>query len=208
MMSLTYTVYLTNIEIKEPEAESDTHASFESGFRNNSIVQNNNYSFFYNYQNTPSFLAPLYSFCVFWTSTIVVVFIQHLESPERRSVSPHVAWPPLLVTSDSPSSATRSNVLHLCSITWLSHVVRALQGQQVFSWVTRTYMERHVCYTISYSKLACGIEKGGGLEMGFGGTQNVSTWLSLLAPSSPFFSFSFLFSQGSRRAQLQTQISG
>lgn len=60
-------------------------------------------------------------------------------------------------------------------LTWLSHVVRALQGQQVFSWVTRTYMERHVCYTISYSKLACGIEKGGGLEMGFGGTQNVST---------------------------------
>jgi len=47
MMSLTYTVYLTNIEIKEPEAESDTHASFESGFRNNSIVQNNNYSFFF-----------------------------------------------------------------------------------------------------------------------------------------------------------------
>lgn len=45
MMSLTYTVNLTNIEIKEPEAESDTHASFESGFRNNSIVQNNNYSF-------------------------------------------------------------------------------------------------------------------------------------------------------------------
>lgn len=50
-------------------------------------------------------------------------------------------------------------------------------------------MERHVCYTISYSKLACGIEKGGGLEMGVGGTQNVSTWLSLLAPSSPFFFF-------------------
>lgn len=119
MMSLTYTVYLwTNIEIKEPEAESDTHASFESGFRNNSIVQNNNYSFFFNnYQNTPSFLAPLYIFCVFWTSTIVVVFIQHLETPGRRSVSPYVAWPPLLVTSDSPSSATRSNVLHLCSVT-------------------------------------------------------------------------------------------
>lgn len=149
--------------------------------------------FFYNYQNTPSFLAPLYTFCVFWTSTIVVVFIQHLEYPERRPVSPHVSWPPLLVTSDSPSSATPSNVLHLCSVTWLSHVVRALQGQQVFSWVTRTYMERHVCYTISYSKLACGIEKGGELEMGFGGTQNVSTWLSLLAPSSPFFFFLFLF---------------
>lgn len=207
MMSLTYTVCLTNIETWELEAESDTHASFESGFRNNSIVQNNNYSFFfYNYQNTPSFLAPLYTFCVFWTSTIVVVFIQHLEYPERRPVSPHVSWPPLLVTSDSPSSATPSNVLHLCSVTWLSHVVRALQGQQVFSWVTRTYMERHVCYTISYSKLACGIEKGGELEMGFGGTQNVSTWLSLLAPSSPFFSF--LLSQGSRRAQLQTQTSG
>lgn len=43
----TYTVYLcANHEIKEPKAESDTHASFESGFRNNSIVQNNNYSFF------------------------------------------------------------------------------------------------------------------------------------------------------------------
>lgn len=192
MMSLTYTVYLwTNVEIKEPEAESDTHASFESGFRNNSIVQNNNYSF-YNYQNTPSFLSTsLYFFCVFWTSTICSRF--HTAPGESREevCVPYVAWPPLLVTSDSPSSATLSNVLHLCSVTWLSHVVRALQGQQVFSWVTRTYMERHVCYTISYSKLACGIEKGGGLEMGFGGTQNVSTWLSLLAPSSPFFSFFF-----------------
>lgn len=66
MMSLTYTVYLwTNVQIKEPEAESDTHASFESGFRNNSIVQNNNYSF-YNYQNTPSFLSTsLYFFVCF-----------------------------------------------------------------------------------------------------------------------------------------------
>lgn len=50
--------------MKEPKAKSDTHASFESGFRNNSIVQNNNYSF-YNYQNTPSFLAPLYTFVCF-----------------------------------------------------------------------------------------------------------------------------------------------
>lgn len=32
-------------------------------------------------------------FCVFCKSTIVVVFIQHLESPERRSVSPYVADP-------------------------------------------------------------------------------------------------------------------
>lgn len=65
--SLSYAVYLwTNIEIWEPEAEADTHASFESGFRNNSIVQNNNYSFFfYNYQNTLSFLAPLYTFVCF-----------------------------------------------------------------------------------------------------------------------------------------------
>ena len=94
-----------------------------------------------------------------------------------------------MVTSNSPSSATLSNVLHLCSITWLSHVVQALQGQQVFSWVTRTYMERHVCYTISYSKLACGIEKGGGLKMGLGVTQNVLYWLSLLSPSSPSFYF-------------------
>lgn len=46
MVSFTYTAYLTNDEIKEPKVESDTHASFESGFRNNSIVQNNNYSFF------------------------------------------------------------------------------------------------------------------------------------------------------------------
>lgn len=44
--SLSYAAYFwTNIKFKEPEAESDTHASFESGFRNNSIVQNNNYSF-------------------------------------------------------------------------------------------------------------------------------------------------------------------
>lgn len=198
--------------MKEPEAESDTHASFESGFRNNSIVQNNNYRFFFNnYQNTPSFLAPLYTFCVFWTSTIVVVFIQHLENPERRSVvSPHVAWPPLLVTSDPPSSATRSNVLHLCLITWLSHVVQALQGQQVFSWVTRTYMERHVCYTISYSKLACGIEKGGGEKWGLV-VPKTSQLDFLCWPHQVLFffcSFSFLFSQGSRRAQLQTQTSG
>lgn len=35
------------LNFKQPGAESDTHASFESGFRNNSIVQNNNYSFFF-----------------------------------------------------------------------------------------------------------------------------------------------------------------
>lgn len=104
LVSLSYSVYLTNVKITEPEAESDTHASFESGFRNNSIVQNNNYSFYHNYQNTPSFLAPLYTLC-FWTSTIVVVFIQHLVTPERRSASP---WPPLLVTTYSPSTATCS----------------------------------------------------------------------------------------------------
>lgn len=107
-------------------------------------------------------------------------------------MSPHVARPPLLATSDSPSSATRSNVLHLCSITWLSHVVRALQGQQVFSWVTRTYMERHVCYTISYSKLACGIEKGGGLEMGFGGTQKRLNLTFFAGPIKSFFFFFFV----------------
>lgn len=45
MVSLNYILYLTNFEMKKPGAESDTHASFESGFRNNSIVQNNNYSF-------------------------------------------------------------------------------------------------------------------------------------------------------------------
>lgn len=45
LVSLSYSVYPTNVKITEPEAESDTHASFESGFRNNSIVQNNNYSF-------------------------------------------------------------------------------------------------------------------------------------------------------------------
>lgn len=104
LVSLSYSVYLTNVKITEPEAESDTHASFESGFRNNSIVQNNNYSFYHNYQNTPSSLAPLYNLC-FWTSTIVVVFIQHLETLERRSVSP---WPPLLVNTYSTSTATCS----------------------------------------------------------------------------------------------------
>ena len=67
------------------------------------------------------------------------------------------------------------------------------KGNKYFPGFTRTYMERHVCYTISYSKLACGIEKGGGLEMGFGGTRNVSTWLSLLTPSSPFFFLFFHF---------------
>lgn len=68
MVSLTYSVYLTNFELREPDAEFYTHASFESGLKNNSIVQNNNnnYSFFFhNYQNTPSFVAPLYTFCVF-----------------------------------------------------------------------------------------------------------------------------------------------
>lgn len=65
LVSLSYSVYLTNVEITEPEADSDTHASFESGFRNNSIVQNNNYSSYHNYENTPSFLAPLYTLCFF-----------------------------------------------------------------------------------------------------------------------------------------------
>lgn len=64
-MYLSYSVYLTNVKNTEPEAESDTHASFESGFRNNSIVQNN-YSSYHNYQNTPSFLAPLYTLCWFF----------------------------------------------------------------------------------------------------------------------------------------------
>lgn len=58
-----YTANLSEptLKLKSRKAESDTHASFESGFRHNSIVQNNNYSFFFlnNYQNTPSFLAPL-----------------------------------------------------------------------------------------------------------------------------------------------------
>lgn len=96
---LTYAANLwADGEFKEPE--SDTHASFESGFRNNSIVQNNNnYSFFNNYQNTPSFLAPLYTFCVFWTSTIVVVF--HTAPGGSRG---EVSDPALLVSSDSPSS--------------------------------------------------------------------------------------------------------
>lgn len=77
------------------------------------------------------------------------------------------------------------------------------KGNRYFPGFTRTYMERHVCYTISYSKLACGIEKGGGLEMGFGGTQlDFHCW-----PHQVLF-FSFLFSRGSRRVQLQTQTSG
>lgn len=126
LVSLSYSVYLTNVESTEPEAESDTHASFESGFRNNSIVQNNNYSYYHNYQKTPSFLAPLYTLC-FWKSTIVVIFKQHLENPEGPSP---------LVTTYSPSSATSSDVLPLPLITWLSHVVSAPRGQQISSWVT------------------------------------------------------------------------
>lgn len=133
---------------------------------------------FYNQQNTPSFVAPLlYFVCVLNKHHCYCCF--HTapgESREETRVTP-LTSPDLLsrLPPIHPPLAHESIVLHLCSVMWLSHVVRAPQGQQVFSWVTHTYMERHVCYTISYSKLACGLEKGGGLKMGFGSTQNVST---------------------------------
>lgn len=131
-------------------------------------------------------------------------------------MSPHVARPlfSMLPLPPRPSSATHSNVLHLCLITWLSHVVfRALQGQQVFSWVARTYMERHVYYTISYSKLACGIEKGRGARNGVWWYPKRLNLTFSAGPIKSFYkkkkkSFLFLTSQGSRRAQLQTRTSG
>lgn len=44
----------------------------------------------------------------------------------------------------------------------------ALRGRHGSSGVTRTHTERLVCYTISYSKLACGMGKGWekGLKLG------------------------------------------
>lgn len=119
------------------------------------------------------FLAPLYTFLCVLNKHHCSRFLYSTWRIQRGGLCPLCRLTPL--PPIHPPLPRFQNVLHLCSVTWLSHVVRALQGQQVFSWVTRTYMERHVCYTISYSKLACGIEKGGGLEMGFGGTQNVST---------------------------------
>jgi len=99
MLSLTYTVYLwTNVEIKEPEAESDTHASFESGFRNNSIVQNNNYIFLlskYTFSLSTSY------FLCFETSTIVVIFYT-APGDSRQSVSvapsPETSYPTTTAT--------------------------------------------------------------------------------------------------------------
>lgn len=108
-MSLNYTVYVwTIIEIKEPIAESDTHASFESGFRNNSIVQNNNYSFFfYYYQNTPSFLSTSIYFFVCFDQAPLSHF--HTAPGESREdiCFPLCRLTPSL-TSESPSSATNS----------------------------------------------------------------------------------------------------
>jgi len=210
MTSLTYTVYLwTNVEIKEPEAESDTHASFESGFRNNSIVQNNNYSF-YNYQNTPSFLSTsLYFFCVFWTSTIVVVFIKHLESPERRSVSPM-----------SPDSLSRVPPFTLlchafkCPSPLLRDVVKSCGSSPTRAtsiFLGYTYIHGKTCLLHHLLFKTCMWHRKGW------GARNGVWWypkrLNLTFFAGPikslfFFFFSFLFSQGSRRAQLRTQTSG
>lgn len=126
----------------------------------------------------------------FWKSTIVVVIIQHLENPERRSVSP---WPPLLVTTYLPSTATCLDVLHLPLRSWLSHVVWALWGQQIFSWVT--CLLHHLLF-----KTCMWHRKGWGQDTGLDGTQNVSTGLSLLTPSSLFFCFCFFHFHLSKEA--------
>lgn len=185
----------------EPEAESDTHASFESGFRNNSIVQNNNYSSCHNYQNTPPFLAPLYTLWGFFFCFLKKHHCIHRAPGESREG----VCPPDPLSRLPPTYPPLPRVQ--MSFTLLSHCgpimwFEPYEGNKYFPGL-------HVCSTIFDSKLACGIEKGGGQDAGVDGTQNVSTGLSLLIPLSLFcFVFSFLFIQGSKRAQLQTQTSG
>lgn len=178
----------------------------------------------------------LFFFSFIWTSTIVVVFIQHLEDSERRSVLPD---PFLLVTSDSrpllchefecPSTLPH-HLVKLCLFFFVLYSLFfwAYKGSKVFSWVARiAYMERRVRSPISDSKLACGMEQGKGGGWGIGATNGIwwypkrlNSRLSLPAhiksifikrKQKTFFFHSFFFSQtsqGSKRAQLRTQISG
>lgn len=156
-VSLSYSVYLTNVEITEPEAESDTHASFESGFRNNSIVQNNNYSSYHNYQNTPSFLAPLYTLCFLKKHHCSCIHTAPGESREEVCV-------PL-----TPSLGYHLLTLH-CHVfrcpSPSAHIVVKSCGFEPYEG-NKYFPGLHVCYTIFYSKLACGIEKGGGKIQGW-----------------------------------------
>ena len=73
-------------------------------------------------------------------------------------------------------------------------MVLALQGQQVFSWAIHTYMARLVRYTIYfYSKLACGIKKGGGWGIWWFPKCLDLTFFDFL-DSAKFFSFFFFHS--------------
>lgn len=154
------------------EVESDTHASFESGFRNNIIVQNNNYSSYHNYQNTPSFLAPLFTLCFLRKHHCSCIHRAPVESREEvcdpltPSLTPYLSC-----------TATCLDILHLPLVSWLGHVVWALWGQQIFSRVA--CLLHHLLF-----KTCMWHRKGWGQHTGLDGTQNVSTGPSLLIPLS------------------------
>lgn len=78
------------------------------------------------------------------------------------------------------------DVLHLPLISWLGHVVWALWGQQIVSRVT-CLLHRLLFKTCMWHR------KGWGQDAGLDGTQNVSTGLSLLIPSSLFLIIIFNF---------------
>lgn len=153
MVSLSYSVYLTNVEITEPEAESDTHASFESGFRNKSIVQNNNYSSYHNYQNTPSFLAPLYTLYFFFLKKHHCSCI-HTAPGGLCPLTPSLGYHQLTLHCHvfRCPSLSSSIVVRSCGLS-------PMRATNIFLG--------YMFATIFYSKLACGLEKGGGKIQGW-----------------------------------------
>lgn len=92
------------------------------------------------------------------------------------------------------------DVLHLPLITWSSHVVWALWGQRIVSWVT--CLLHHLLF-----KTCMWHRKEWGQDTGLDGTQNVSTGLSLLTPSSLFFFFfNFYLSKEANRPNFKPKL--
>lgn len=142
-------------------------------------------------------------FSFIWTSTI---FLYSTWRFQRRGLLPLVLPDPfLLVTSDSrpllchefecPSTLPHHLVKLLGSFVSYSLFFEPYKGKKVFSWVACiTYMERRIRYTISGSKLACGIEQGEGGGWGIGATNGIwwypkrlNSPLSLLAHIKSIF---------------------
>jgi len=116
--------------------------------------------------------------------------------PEKK-VSTFLACPPPRV--DPPFHPPLPHIrmsFTFCSVTWLSHVVLALQGRQVFSWVIHT-IHGKTCslHHLLFKTCMWHGEGCGGWNWGFGG--NPKKCLDLTCFADPvkvsFFSLFFLF---------------